>query len=222
MTTITKIDELRGNCTLIAARVISGKSDEEILRVARSSKVNYVDHRGLHNWQWTNLYLGLGMQLGKAMYTHELRDKIPGSRGKDEFGWTRYAGITISKVLEILPEGTHLVTTMSHIFVIQDGKLIDPNFNRACLGRRVTQVVQVLNPHIQERKGLLRLRLPGNKRRRGTRAHRVYEEMKMILRQPMTRDELLSGCARAAGTGGDAYNATDLAWDIKRGNIVEI
>lgn len=226
--TIMKIDDLRANCTLVAARIITGKSDEEILKAARSDKVKYVDNRGLHNWQWTELYLMLGAQLGKGMYTHELRDKIPGSRRKDEDGWTRYAGITISKVMDVLKVGTYLVTTRSHIFVIADGKLMDPNYGKAALGRNVTQVIEVLNPHRAERIGKLKL-ARGNKRQRGTRAWFAYEQMRRILvNGPLTRQQLLDRCANEVAYGHNnepvtiRYNSTDLAWDIRRGNVVEI
>ena len=207
------------NCTLVAAKIITGKSCDEIMAAAR--KVGYKNHHGLHDHQWTRMYQMLGAKLGPEKHSWDFRPPTSGD------GWIKYAGITISQMMKLLKKGTYLVTTRGHIFVVRDGQLVDPNYGRKpALGRHVVQVIEVLNPFVPQTKGILRL-ARSNNRQRGTRAWFAYDQMVRILRNhPMTRQQLLDRCANEVAYGAEntpvniRYNATDLAWDIKRGNVV--
>lgn len=209
----------RRNCTLVAAKIITNKSCDEIMKAARA--VGYKNDHGLYDSQWMMMYKALGAKLGPTKHSWDFRPPQSGD------GWIKYAGITVSSMMKLLKKGTYLVTTTGHIFVIRDGQLVDPNYNRKpALGRHVTKVIEVLNPFVAETKGILRL-ARSNNRQRGTRAWFAYEQMAKILRTgKFTRQQLLDRCANEVvytGTNEPAtirYNATDLAWDLKRGNVV--
>lgn len=209
----------RRNCTLVAAKIITNKSCDEIMKAARA--VGYKNDHGLYDDQWMRMYVALGAKLGPTKHSWDFRPPSVGD------SWIKYAGITVNSMLKLLKKGTYLVTTTGHIFVVRDGQLVDPNYNRKpALGRHVTKVIEVLNPHVPEVKGILRLARPNN-RQRGTRAWFAYRQMANILGSgKFTKQQLLDRCASEVAYGdngqpiGIRYNATDLAWDIKRGNVV--
>lgn len=203
-----RITDYRNNCVLVAIKEVTGLPDAEIFKAVR--RHGYKNDHGMYQHDYHVALQELGTQLEKVKY----QELIAGAPAKATSIRSLH-GLTINRALRFLRHGVYLVTTRSHVLVVRDGKLVDHNYRwRSALGRTVYGVWRVLNPHMPVKTGKLRV-VRQNTRRRNTRTWHAYEEAKNLIGhlEGPTRERLLAYCK--------IYNAIDLAWDIKRGNIVE-
>lgn len=201
------ISDKRNNCVLVALKEVTGKDDAVILAAVR--KRGYRDNRGMHQHDYHRAASDLGIDLGPPIDAWNLRRRL---------NLPTIGSLTLRRVIRhFLQEGTWLVRTRCHVFVVRNGRLIDKNWSTSSLGRKVVDVTRVVNPHVAEKQGFVRVLRP-RCRRRGTAAWQRFEDMRLYLdKNPhTTKEELLSQCA---GKGDSGYDATDFAWDLSRGNI---
>lgn len=206
--TTENISGYRNNCVLVALKEVSGKSDDEIMSAVR--RCNYKNDKGMYYEDYMRAARLLGVEIGEQRWHYDLQ-RISG----DQFKRLTLA----ATIKQFLQRGTWLVRTDRHVFVVRDGKLIDRNWHRsASLGRRLVDITEVKNAFVAKLDGFVRVvrRTP---RRPGTKAFRKFQDLRHFLDMypKTTKDQLLNHFAQFTDGGG--YDATDFAWDLKRGNV---
>jgi hypothetical protein len=159
--------------------------------------------------QYHNAAMDLGLKLGKTRSEWEMRQEERRISGGD-YNFKRLSLKTV--IAKYLQRGVWLVRVQGHLLVVRGGKLVDRNWSRrAGLGRRVVDVVEVLNPHRPVIQGVIRV-IRHNARKRGTGAHARFRHMTELvrLRPTITKEDLLKN---------STYTEVDFAWDLQRGNI---
>ena len=205
-----RIEHYRNNCTLVALKEISGKSDAEILAAVRRN--NYKNNQGMYQDDYLRAGRELGMIFGENKYCTTLFvDQFEGNVSI-KYNIPR---ITLSAILKKLGKGTFLVRTPRHVLVVRDGKMVDKNFYRPKLGRSAIDYTEVKNAYQAPKLGVLKVARE-NSRKRGTRPWIIAEKVfNYIKANPKaTAAEVLKV--------SPGYSQSWLNWDLKRGNIVEI
>ena len=198
------LGDYRNNCVLVALKEVSGRPDHDIFDAVR--RHNYKNNRGMYKDDYMAAAADLGIATEPSIYVSSLR-------------WSEKP--TVARVIRaLLQEGTWLVRTIGHILVVKNGRLIDKNMSKPRLGRRVVDVTRVLNPHVPQKSGYVRV-VRHACRRRGTTARARFNEMAAFLaRHPRTtRQELLAAVDNSYTGVLRSYDAVDFEWDLSRGNI---
>lgn len=206
-----RIEQFRNNCVLVALKEVSGKSDAEILAAVR--RHNYKNNKGMYQDDYMKAGRELGMEFGESKYcTFLYADEFSTMRSNGNFNIPR---VTLSAVAKKLNKGTFLVRTNRHVLVIRDGRVIDKNWTRTpSLGRAAIDYTEVKNAYQAEKTGVLKV-ARRNSRKFGTRAYTIGQQAFDYIRNnpKATAADVLKNCP--------GYKANWLAWDLKRGNIVE-
>lgn len=123
------IDSFSNNCTLVAARELTGLPDETILRVWREH--GYQDHGGMWDRDWVPALRDLGLRLVQKS-TWRLNNR-------------RAPHPTLAQFVSDHPEGVWIAGTSSHVMVVRDGRIVDPNYRRPGTRRLIRRAWLVLN-----------------------------------------------------------------------------
>lgn len=204
----------RNNCTLVALKEITGATDDAIMEAVRRN--NYKNNDGMYQNDYHKAANQLGIKLGEVRHAYNYM--IDERRAAASSGSSYSVGslnMTIKTFLQKMKKGCYLVRTQRHVFVVRDGVLIDTNWNKSSLGRHIVDFTEVINPFVKEKTGKLKLVRQRNQRKK--RAGLIGEEMIKFFRSKnliCSKEELLNSVP--------GYKGNWLAWDIKRGNIVEI
>lgn len=198
-----RITYFQNNCTLVAIKEVSNRSDEDILVAVR--KQGYKNNHGMWQHQYHAALADLGIKLGQPVSAYSLRMIC----GADQF-----KPITLSTVLRYLKSktGVWLVRTQGHVFTVREGMLVDTNMRKARLGRRVVDVTEVLNPFVPTLKGLVDYARSINPKKFGSFSYsRFHEMMNYIRLNGPTKKEVLFEKTK--------YHAGDYRFDLERGHI---
>lgn len=169
----SEISKMRNNCTLVAVHEVSRKPAEEIFKAFRNH--GYKDNKGMVNHQWIGAARELGLELEEV---NSRRDKNGGTAW-DGRRWSE-SKLTLGEFIKIFVKGVYLISVQGHALVVREGKVIDKNYSKLSLRRRVYVIHRVLNPTVVEEltSGLLHIRIrPYNAKRWGTASYYRYEEM---------------------------------------------
>lgn len=151
------ISSYGNNCALIALKFVSGRSDEEVIRVCLNR--GFKNH-GMYNHEILRAAMDLGVQY-KDMNPKNF--EIPNPKNY----WNKKSTfITLSEFIRRYPVGTFMVFVNGHVFVVQNSKIYDPNMRGPGTKRRVTKVliIENCNNKIEENiNAFNRDRVPGNK-----------------------------------------------------------
>jgi hypothetical protein len=142
-----KIDGLRGNCTLVATRELTGLPDETITE--RFLKDGWKPGTGwytgsvvayLREWGFQVEHVDLTSESGAAPYTRRVHRRWYGEV-------TVYVqnGLTLKQFGKKYPTGAYLVTINRHALVVRDGRIVDPNFSKERTRARVKSAYRVVN-----------------------------------------------------------------------------
>lgn len=202
----------RNNCTLVALKEITGATDDAIMETVRRN--NYRNNDGMYQNDYHNAARQLGIKLGEVKHAYSyMSDQRKAAGQIYGFGTLN---MTVKTFLQKMKTGCFLVRTQRHVFVVRDGVLVDTNWNKSSLGRHVVDFTEVLNPFQKAKIGKLKLVRYRNQRKK--RAGEIGQAMINFFRTKTnmitTKEELLKSVP--------GYKSNWLAWDIKRGNIVEI
>jgi hypothetical protein len=206
------IMQFRNNCTLVAIREITGRSDDAVLAAVR--KHGYKDNQGMYANDYMNAAKDLGIKFGEMKSTLNF--------AKANSSTASYMTVkrpTLGVVASQLKKGTYLVRTHRHVLVVRDGKVVDTNWNKPSLRRETFDYVEVLNAHAPEKKGFLKsARRAGAGCKYGSKNWHICKAAHDYLatHTNVTANELLKNCS------DKGFHRAYLNWELKRGNIVEI
>ena len=197
----------RNNCTLVAIKEVTGADDAAVLAAVR--KHNYKDNHGMYADDYMAAARDLGIKFGEMKPTFQL---LP-TAGTIS-GWSAKRP-TLKAVIAKLTKGTFFVRTRRHVLVVRDGAVIDHNWSKPSLGRETFDYVEVLNAHKPVKTGVLKV-ARRNSRKYGTSAWVIGQRAFDYIRAnpKATAEDVLKNCP--------GYKKNWLAWDMKRGNIVEV
>ena len=203
------INSKRNNCVLVALREVSNLPDEAILSAVR--KHGYREDKGMYQGHYHAAAQNLGLLLGETVRPQAF---FPAEASSGHVYSLPFRKMTINKVLPHLSKGVYFLRVEGHVMVVRDGRLVDHNWSKASLRRRVLDVTQVLNAYVPPVKGYVKC-VRSRGRRAGVPSWHRYEAMKAYLKaNPETTPEQL--------VSNSPYLKADVRWDLKRGNIIII
>lgn len=143
------IEHFSSNCTLVATREVTGRPDREIIDEFLAA--GWKPDHGFSTHKYMNII--------RTKFGHEIEEvptKVPGRSWSsttyvDQYGYERYRSspahrMTLSMFVEAYPTGTYMVAVTGHALVVRDGRVVDPNFRKVGMGRRVVIAHLIKNP----------------------------------------------------------------------------
>lgn len=204
------ISDFRNNCTLVAARELTGRPDAEIM------------HAFLEYANWTP---------GNGCYQHNVLStlRLLGAQTKDiTLNWRKFQEPTLGQFCADYPQGSFYVSVRGHALVVRDGHIIDPNYSgRLAKRRRVLCAVQILNPPPSP------VTLPPRQLTRGSdpvvrmqsmpsNARSGYRSKSAVRYRIAFQNHGKQDIRLSVLTTQTAYTRADAAYDIKHGHLVII
>ena len=122
---LTILDDIDNDCAPTAIWYVSGKTEEEVLRVCIEN--GFTDELGMTDPQWKRAARSLTI----------------------EFNRVAMKPVKLSDFIADHPTGLYLVRTYNHILVVDDGEVIDlRNVNAPGLNRKVIASYKVKQPSV--------------------------------------------------------------------------
>jgi hypothetical protein len=184
------------NCTLVAVKELTGRSDDDILTAFRNH--GYIENDGCYAQTYLNALKELGY---------------------DPQGVRSFWGATVKFFLKNCDRtATYLVRTSGHAFVIRKGVVVDPNYRRRGAARILRGAWLIPNAHEPEVGDRVRfVRSPWNAKRFGTKSYARYAKahhyagtMWDEYRKRPTAEELIANTE---------YTRADLKYDLDAGHV---
>lgn len=233
----TKIDSLLRNCTLVAVREVTGKSDEEILRAFLAR--GYEWNRGTRMDQYEGATNDLGFKTKRVSVwktendSPEFSEKYKTVDTGRVSMWGHRIVMTIRQTLTVgsfgrrYKKGTFVVSDGGHAFVIRDGVVVDTNLeSRGQMRRRkLVAAFEVINPAPSRKLVATRLKRnsdpvvkfsPLGK----TKQVRQVERDARRVAWELATNEQLPGVRLSQITSRTGYTRYDAAWDVRRGRLI--
>lgn len=236
-----KIEQFANNCTLVAVREVTGRSDEEIIRA--------FEEKG---WKRGHGFATVRyVAIVKNVFGHSVKEvdtTIPGRKMLDSWvtytdSWgdrrerfTRSYKMTLAMFSKNYPTGTYLITVPGHALVVRDGRVIDPNYSKVGMSRRVISafLIEDAAPSYYARSQVVPLgrgedplvRFVGVSQRSVSQDpyYRENEALLQFLREndaSWLRDNL-KPVRLSTLIEKTRYLRRDAAWDILRGRLVRV
>lgn len=234
-----KIEHFSANCTLVAVREVTGRTDREIIDAFLDA--GWKPNQGFYTHKYMNII--------RARFGHEIESvetRIPGRSWSSSTYYDSYGNIcyrssptyrmTLAMFVEAFPAGTYMVAVTGHALVVRDGRVIDPNFRKVGMARRVVSAYLIKNPapsHYARHEivPLARgedplVRFVGvSQRSRGQDSRlRENEALTHFLRENGTSwlQDGLKPVRLSTLIEKTRYLRRDAAWDILRGRLVRV
>lgn len=234
----TKIDHLRSNCTLVAAREVTGKSDEEIIAafLARGYKWN----KGTHASVYINAIRDLGFTVERTVVAKEgEKDRLKFTGRTNMWGNEVYryerAALTVGAFAKKHKRGTFVVSDGGHAFVIRDGIVVDPNLERrgAMRRRKLVDAYKVVDAAPSRKLVETRLKRNADPYVKFAPVRGKLRPAEALARHFYLKKAFGDGAVREFGkpvipvkvrlseiVANTPYTRGDAAWDIRRGRLI--
>lgn len=222
------IDQYANNCTLVAVREISGRSDEEI--IDGFLKKGWRPGRGAYTYQYYGVLSDLGIEMERVNTVIEGRSAYVMTKATEwedgEYRANSSYYMTARQFAEAYPEGVYLVASSGHAFVVRDGVIVDPNLSNKRTRQRIVSAMRIVNPapsrytfvKSKEITKDTRVRFEGVTRRRQT-SKSFAKEVKAWYVARKTIDGIVTVGELTKGTG---YTMDYAKWDIAKGRLVVV
>lgn len=231
-----KISDFKNNCTLVAAKEVSGKDDAAILEAF--CKRGYKANEGVHAYTFLPALQDLGLTI-KEVSVRGSKDtfveRICSSTGYERSYYNPARFISLGAFCKKNPVGVFFVYTRNHAFVVREGKVIDPNVTRGPkkkLTRRLYGAQRIMNPasstYAEEVKADVTYKLKkgddpvvaftfgASDRRRGTKGYAMeYQARVYIVHKAKTGRQV--GVRLSELCAQTTYERSYAAYDLKRG-----